>query len=228
MTATDLFEEKCKELERWLVRRKTSPELTIVICSRLRSWHAKRPDEPFRRPKSRGVRRALEAQKRITWDAAFEGFWSVEWAKAQDVYYQYKGSQRPGFRWLVHLIQRIWKIAWDLWEDRNKCNATRKSAAKKVRVGNLIRAEYEKGYLNLHRSSHKLFTRFSLEQRVEHSVQTMESWLYRVEAARHRAEMDPIGVAQDRREYLAARRAANITVQMQNNLMTWLQTAENS
>jgi hypothetical protein len=30
------------------------------------------------------------------------------------------GSRRSGLRWLTALIQKLWDIAWDMWDNRNR------------------------------------------------------------------------------------------------------------
>ncbi len=133
-------------------------------------------------------------------------------------------------RWVGRLVLSLvpWLVFAAKTNNGSSCLVI-KCCGEKVRLRNLIPAEYHKGYLTLHRSPHRLFTQVSLQQQAKHSIQTMErSWLFRVEAARYRAEMDTFGVAQDCKEYQAAHRAANTTVQMWNDLMSGAENAPNT
>ena len=60
------------------------------------------------------------AQKEIGWRQLMGGCMSSEWAKAQEDYYKWLGMRRTGERWVVELIKKLWKISWDLWQDRNE------------------------------------------------------------------------------------------------------------
>ncbi len=220
-SARVVFEKHCEELDKWMRKRETCPEIAAIIRSRFRSWRANTRQETFRTTKY-GIRAALEAQDKITWRAAFEGFWSTKWALAQERYYRHRGSQKSGYRWLVRLIRRIWEIAWDLWEDRNECNASRQKEAERIRLRDLIIDEYLAGFKKLHRSSRRLFSRISLFTRITHSTQRMQGWLLRVAAARARAALDPAGAEQDRKEFRDRQRRHNQEEYQRNLMVTWL------
>jgi hypothetical protein len=38
----------------------------------------------------------------------------------QQRYYEWIGSRRSGLRWLTAQIQKLWDIAWDMWDNRNR------------------------------------------------------------------------------------------------------------
>jgi hypothetical protein len=38
----------------------------------------------------------------------------------QHRYLQWIGSRRSGLHWLTALIQKLWDIAWDTWDHRNR------------------------------------------------------------------------------------------------------------
>ena len=73
-------------------------------------------------------------QDRLGWDAAVQGRWSNDWIAVQQAYLDFIESKLSGKRWLIELIKKTWDIAWDLWEDRNGENATRKSARLKTEM----------------------------------------------------------------------------------------------
>jgi hypothetical protein len=41
-------------------------------------------------------------------------------AGVQHRYYEFLDSRRTGLRWLTALIQKLWDVAWDMWDHRNR------------------------------------------------------------------------------------------------------------
>jgi hypothetical protein len=44
----------------------------------------------------------------------------VGWSEVQHRYYEFLDSRRTGLRWLTALIQKLWDVAWDMWDHRNR------------------------------------------------------------------------------------------------------------
>jgi len=228
-SARSIWTDKLQSLEKWLRARQTCPQITMVILSRIRSWKANNRKAPFPQLRFRGLRIALLKQDRIGWDAAFEGRWSSDWAHVQQAYLTFIGSKKTGRRWLTMVIQKMWDIAWDLWEDRNGVNADKQAARQLLALQTRVTAEFQCGYRLLHFRSQALFTRCTLTQRLTHSEPTLRSWLLRVEQARRRCLLDPMSVNRDpiaqarrvERERLLTETAVTQT-RMRTLLATWL------
>jgi hypothetical protein len=51
-------------------------------------------------------------------------FWKagplLGWSEVQHRYYEFLDSRRTGLRWLTALIQKLWDVAWDMWDHRNR------------------------------------------------------------------------------------------------------------
>jgi hypothetical protein len=62
----------------------------------------------------------VQKQDEIGWQSLLEGRPSLGWSEVQQRYYEWLGSRRSGLRWLTALIQKLWDIAWDMWDNRNR------------------------------------------------------------------------------------------------------------
>jgi hypothetical protein len=41
------------------------------------------------------------------------------WQATQQIYFARIGSSRSPKRWTIALIQKLWEVAWNMWEHRN-------------------------------------------------------------------------------------------------------------
>jgi hypothetical protein len=62
----------------------------------------------------------VQKQDAIGWQSFLEGRPSVGWSEVQHRYYEFLDSRRTGLRWLTALIQKLWDVAWDMWDHRNR------------------------------------------------------------------------------------------------------------
>ena len=178
-----------------MARNKTCPAIMKAIRSRLRTWRNNTKQDNLRQFQFHWLKQVIRNQDRIGWEAAFEGMWHVGWAEVQDTYFRFIGSRRSGKRWLIALISKVWLTAWDLWEDRNGVNASRRNEAGCQVLLTRVEAEFRTGHASLHRKSRRLFTQRNEAALLGAETQTLESWLLRVESARTWAEIEP-GVVQ--------------------------------
>jgi hypothetical protein len=220
-----------KDFEEWLIKRKTCPELSMVISSRLKYWRSQQRNAGPIRTKFKGLQAALVQQDKIGWGAAFEGRWSKKWVNVQDTYYKYIESKLSGKRWMVEIIKKLWDIAWDLWKDRNRVNAVLKTARLKAELQAKVQEEFDRGYNNLHNKHLQLFTKYSFEDRKTFRNQSNVSWLLRVKSARRHADNHPMTEddrkkqqERERKKVLAAqrKRIQQQTERMSTLLKDWL------
>ena len=66
-----------------------------------------------------GVEDIFNSQKQIGWRPLLGGCLSLEWAKVQGTYFKWL-RVKTGKRWVAALIQKLWDVAWDQWENRNE------------------------------------------------------------------------------------------------------------
>jgi hypothetical protein len=103
-------------LKRTLHKIDTDPELIKIIISYLNTWRDRSLLQPI--PASK-YRQLLELQDTIGARQFFEGWLHVEWEQVQAQYYTGTNSKRSGKWWTIALINKLWEVAWDLWDFRN-------------------------------------------------------------------------------------------------------------
>jgi hypothetical protein len=114
--ADEVWEKSISALEGWMIQSQMDPDIQHTIFCYLNAW---RSDSGTPLPNNFFLEEALSSQGSIGWRRFFEGWLSIEWALTQQAYYSLIRSRRTGKRWVVSLIQKLWDIAWDLWEHRN-------------------------------------------------------------------------------------------------------------
>ena len=59
-------------------------------------------------------------------------------------------SERPSMRWMVALIQKLWDVAWDLWEGRNGIrNMERRLLGVNVKIGDITDEKFSRPPFNI-------------------------------------------------------------------------------
>ena len=105
-------------------------------------------------------------QDKLGWDAVIEGRLTHQWMDVQQRYLTYIGSRRSGKRWLITVIKKLWPIAWDFWQDRNKANVYKRSLRLRRELEDKVSTEFQKGHSDLVHSDKALFTRYTLTVRL--------------------------------------------------------------
>jgi hypothetical protein len=147
------------ELESWLDKQQTHPELLKELMNGLRAWSV-----GVVRMTSYGtsdsIREAVEQQDEIGWSNMIEGWVAIGWTEVQEAYYRSLGSRRTGLRWTVAIINKLWDIAWDLWEQRNGIlhdKEYQEQLQNLPGINNEVRYQYQKGGATLPRRLWFLF-----------------------------------------------------------------------
>lgn len=185
--AKQLWEDSIANLGNWLKSIRTHPHIIDIVTSRLRQWHDGSDLSPFH-TNVPGLAEAVQEQDSIGWEAAIEGRWANSWRELQLGYYQWKGRRNSGRRWLIAVIKRLWTIAWDLWDHRNKVRLEEEAATAKRRVQENISAQFLAGFRDLLPSEHKLLTSRPLRSRLADPLFRQQSWLRRIRACRKRGQ----------------------------------------
>jgi hypothetical protein len=76
-----------------------------------------------------------------------EGTISKDWGEHQHRFYTFTNKQNSGHRWLVELIKKLWKIAWDIWEYRNGVACTHNTNATTLKLNLQIQTLLSQGGL---------------------------------------------------------------------------------
>jgi hypothetical protein len=119
----------------------------------------------------------------------FEGCVAHKWEHIQDAHYTWCRSHKSGRRWTTALIQKLWDVAWDLWEHRIGIDHAKENAEilhGMATVDASIRAEFSRGPNGLPPHLHQLFSE-SVNGILAASNTYRQRWLQRVTPARARA-----------------------------------------
>jgi hypothetical protein len=131
-------------LDRWLVKANTLPDLRTAIISRLHSWRTDTAPGPLSYTWP-GVNDLVLLQDLVGWRVFLEGGILQAWAAKQQDYYDWLQRRNTGKRWVTHLINKLWQISWNMWEQRNGALTDPDSPAsirEHTRLDALISTEY--------------------------------------------------------------------------------------
>jgi hypothetical protein len=112
--ASVIWDRALRKLKCWLQENATHPEMSNAIIEYLAGW---RNDVPVgTRILQKRIQQAFAGQSTLRWHNLLEGFIHISWRQTQQKYFARIGSARSPKRWTVALIQKLWDIAWDMWE----------------------------------------------------------------------------------------------------------------
>jgi hypothetical protein len=109
-------------------------------------------------------------------------------------------------RWTTALIQKLWDVAWDLWEHRNGIVHAKENAEtlhNMAAIDEEIRAQHLQGPHGLAQRDHYLFNGPVVDI-LSASIIYHQKWLKRVETARDRAARHQITMYNRERQALRA------------------------
>ena len=134
-----------------------------------------------------GLREVVTKQDAIGWQSLLEGRPALGWSEVQQRYLQWIGSRRSGLRWLTALIQKLWDIAWDMWDHRNRVlHDTELSVARDLEIQQ-ITDQFQLGSAGLP-TEVKVHFRRGLQHLLQQQPAYQTAWLIRILAARARSE----------------------------------------
>ena len=110
-----------KELNHWMTKTHTEPELQAAIYFVLRQFNKDGEYDTYvdSRILTGELRNCVLAQSKIGWTGFLEGLLSPLWAKLQQAHFHQIGSRRTGIRWATGLSKELWKLVFSMWNHRN-------------------------------------------------------------------------------------------------------------
>lgn len=192
-------------ISNWMETAQTDPQIQSAIVTHLTQYLNSQPPTPFSSP-SPTVQAAIHIQNDIGWENLFEGCIAKEWEHTQIVYYEWCRSKKSGRRWTTALIQKLWDIAWDLWEYRNGIVHSKENAEilhNMAETDGSIRTQYHRGPHGLAQCDHSLFCK-PLDDILSASIPYRQKWLQRVNTARERAARRQLTTYSQERQTLRA------------------------
>lgn len=138
------WSKSLRGFEVWMEENNTLPRLRKSLIQQLRRWHSGETlvgIPPI-------LEQAFLEQEQIGWYNFLFGYVSTEWQRLQQEHYLYLGLRNTGKRWVTSLIEKLWQVAWDQWDDRNKTLHKKNKILEYHDVSDLdeeLRTEYFKG-----------------------------------------------------------------------------------
>ncbi len=181
-------------LDTWLTKALTLPDVQEAILSRLRSWRTGVHPVVYPQPTYNwpGVNELVTNQDTIGWKNFLEGCVLQAWAAKQQEYYDWLQRRNTGKRWVTTLIKKLWEISWNMWEQRNgelHDPASPASLREHARLDVRITFEYE-DLSTLYIKDRRWFRRpkeILFTESLEYKTQWLESvYLARARYARRR------------------------------------------
>jgi hypothetical protein len=140
-----------------LVKLHTLPNLVEVLCDCLTAWrHDLEPT--VEESHFLGLWTMIENQEKVGWQAMLEGMPVQGREDVQQRYFVWrKKRQTAGKRWLVAINQKLWDVAWDLWEHRNSIlhESDRNVAEQQLNLE--VTVKYNMGPQTITREARQLF-----------------------------------------------------------------------
>ena len=182
-TANEKWRECIKELSTWMEENDAHPDLRESIINNLSSW--RNDTETQRRQYQEDlINRAEQIQNRIGWKGFIEGFIAKEWRQCQQKHLE-KSRKSPSL-WMAKLQNKIWQIAWTMWDHRNKHlheDNNHIHATSLAALNEQIEQELEIGRSTLPQRYERLFRR-QRERMERDTIEQKKQWLTSVWAAR--------------------------------------------
>jgi hypothetical protein len=172
-------------LRQWLTDTDTDPALQHILLTRLMSLSLGTPSTPLTTTSSL-LHTALDEQDAIGWTNFMHGWLTSKWATIQTEHYQRMGHRRNGLRWTVAIIQKLWDIAWDLWEQRNDflhAHDNPDLLNDMAAIDDEIKQQFRRGPATLPPRTHYLFSG-TVEDLLATSFPHRQKWLTTVHSAR--------------------------------------------
>lgn len=176
-----IWKNSIENLRLWMSQNDTDPDIAELLVDMLNSW---REDTNTNNTPAYGLSLLQSRQQEIGYSAIIEGRLSYEWEACQQAYLTFIRSRRTGRRWVTLIIQRLWDIAWDLWEHRNGIlhltNNNHASVLEDRYLDQRITSAYNK-LLRLALSTDGHLTKCSLLDITGKHQQYKRSWLLQAE-----------------------------------------------
>jgi hypothetical protein len=116
--ANETWDQSMDSLSTWLSSQQTFPSMSQLFITRLTAWRENK-ETHFPLPGVSFLSQAYHEQSDIGWFNFLQGRISNYWVYIQSAYYEHLDSRRTGHTWAKNLIQHLWTISWNMWQNRN-------------------------------------------------------------------------------------------------------------
>jgi hypothetical protein len=106
-------------LDEWFAKALLLRDLQNAIITGLHSWQNQDSEPPAPSYNWPGINGMVVNQDAVGWHAFLEGSLLHAWAAKQQEYYNWIKHRNTVRCWITTLIKKLWKISWNMWEQRN-------------------------------------------------------------------------------------------------------------
>lgn len=184
--ARSLWNRNMSALQPWLIANHTSPPMAKAICDKLNNWQQGLAASNVDPSLSDAIKKVLTAQDHFGWEFFIYGFWSIEWMGIQQLYLTSLQSKVTPRRWAAAIIRKLWAIAWDMWDHRNRMLHDKDQGLLVQTLHHDMTSLYHTGYRNLRSDIIPLFRR-PLKELLALPLAAKQLWVGRVKSATRRA-----------------------------------------
>jgi hypothetical protein len=183
--ARQLWSKEIQKLQQWMLTNDGHPEMTEIICSKLRHWQTLRHNATLD-PSVHTVIKATTHQQQVGWFNFIQGFISMHWRTCQSEHLINIRSQKSALLWMTRFQHKLYLIVWEMWNHRNQLLH---GAGDKIHITSLatidtdIQLEWKRGMDTLPSRYANLFSG-SLHKTLQLSPVEKKRWLTCIWAAR--------------------------------------------
>jgi len=206
-SAQTQWEIRITKLNKWLKEQGTNLILQQMLIGYLQQWATNKTPRQT-------ANSFVEEQQKIGWDRMLDRWLTQRWRDHQEQIWKIGKSQISSLRWTAALIQKLWKVSWDMWDHRNKelhASTEQQQQILHSLVNKQIKKLYAGGAQQLPRDALK-FLCTPKEVVMQYLLAPKQLWVESVTTAQQRQKVHDYG------KYLSK----------QQFMITWLNTARNN
>jgi hypothetical protein len=185
--AATVWQKSIHQLDGWMAKHDTLPELRTTVIRYLSAWHRQRPLQPAECLWP-NLSYAIDEQTELGWFFLFEGVMLQSWIDAQQAYFVWRDKRNTGQRWATALLEQFWKISWDMWKHRadawKDCTSAA-GTAENTRLDREIREQFEVPRTHWTTRERRWF-HFPPPTIYARPISDKSEWVLHVRAIRHR------------------------------------------
>ena len=188
--AVEKWDRAIGELERWMVRKGTAPDIVRLVIEGIKKWRSPLWTTAARAGKFPGLSEAQRGQETIGWERLFYGELAKGWVETQQRYNEWIRNRRSARRWGAELLKKCMDIAWDQWQHRNGILHDKEKNQNEIqqqqRTEAMVREEFEKGADGLLDTERQMM-RGGPDRVLRMVVGAREQWIRSIKAGRKMA-----------------------------------------
>jgi len=95
-----------------MTQENSDPQLILSLTQGLQAWWEEEA------PLCKSM--AEKMQAKVGWSMVLDGWLILKWRAQEEAYWEQWKRQKSSKQWTAELIEKLWNIAWDLWDHSNE------------------------------------------------------------------------------------------------------------